>query len=87
MELNGKIAIVTGGGNGIGRGIAMELAGRGAKIVLGEIVVDAAEQVAQEINSAGGDAIAVGTDVTDQESTGLAYSRPRSSNSAGWISS
>ena len=69
MELNGKIAIVTGGGNGIGRGISLELASRGANIVLGEIVVDAAEQVAQEIEAAGRDAIAVETDVTDQAST------------------
>ena len=69
MELSGKVAIVTGGGNGIGRGIAMELASRGAQIVLGEIVVDAAETVAKEIEAVGREAIAVKSDVTDQAST------------------
>ena len=69
MELSGKVAIVTGGGNGIGRGIALELAERGADIVLGEINVESAKQVAREIKAAGQDAIAVETDVTQQAST------------------
>lgn len=64
MGLEGKIAIVTGGARGIGRGIALELAKRGAKVVVNyHTNADAANEVVQLIKH-GGDAIAVQADVS-----------------------
>ena len=62
-DLKDRIAIVTGAGRGIGRGIALELAREGAAIVIPEIDPDSAESVAEEIRAAGGRALAVPTDV------------------------
>lgn len=54
----GRIAIVTGGGSGLGEAIGKALAARGAKVVLSDIRLDAAERVAAEIGKAGGTASA-----------------------------
>lgn len=59
MKLKGKIAIVTGAGRGIGRAIALKLAGEGADIVVGDYVLEGAESVAEEIKALGRRAIAV----------------------------
>jgi 3-oxoacyl-[acyl-carrier protein] reductase len=68
MQLAGKVAVVTGGGRGIGRGIALELARRGAKVVVNyNSRPDAADEVVQIIKQAGGDAIAVKADVSQLE--------------------
>jgi NAD(P)-dependent dehydrogenase (short-subunit alcohol dehydrogenase family) len=64
IRLDGRVAIVTGAGAGLGRAHAMLLAERGAKVVVNDLG-PAAEQVAQEINAAGGEAIAAGGSVTD----------------------
>lgn len=66
--LKDKVAIVTGGGQGIGRGIAHELANAGAKLVIADLNKDAADIVATEIEEAGGSAIALLLDVTDAAS-------------------
>jgi len=67
-QLNGKIAVVTGGARGIGRGIALELARRGARVVVNyHSRADAAEEVVQLIKQAGGDAIAAQADVSQTE--------------------
>ncbi len=68
QQLDGKSALVTGGGRGIGRGISMILASRGAQVCVSDIDTASAEQVAAEINEGGGDAFATGGNVTDIDS-------------------
>jgi NAD(P)-dependent dehydrogenase (short-subunit alcohol dehydrogenase family) len=73
--LNGKVAIVTGGGSGLGEAIGKALARDGVKVVLSDIRLDGAERVAREITSAGGVASAVQQDTArpaDSEKT-VAY--------------
>ena len=66
FDLSGKIALVTGGSRGIGRAIAVELAARGAAVVVNyNKSPEAAEQVVKEITSAGGRAAAFQADVSD----------------------
>ena len=64
MELTGQAAIVTGGGRGIGRATALELARMGAAVVIAELDGAGAERTAGEIRAGGGKALAVVTDVT-----------------------
>src|SRR4029079_19075056 len=55
--LDGKVAIVTGAGRGIGRGEAIELAREGARVVVNELDADAGQAVVDEIAAAGGEAV------------------------------
>jgi meso-butanediol dehydrogenase / (S,S)-butanediol dehydrogenase / diacetyl reductase len=66
MRLAGKVAIVTGGAQGIGRGIALCMAKEGADIAIADLKFEEAAQVADEVKAAGCKAIAVKTDVTKQ---------------------
>lgn len=66
LKIKNKIAIVTGGGNGIGRAIALRLAEEGAKVVVVDIAERDAEKVAQEIREKGGEAWPMGADATDE---------------------
>jgi NAD(P)-dependent dehydrogenase (short-subunit alcohol dehydrogenase family) len=66
MDLNGKVAAVTGAAGGIGAAIACALAKAGAKVVLGDIQGDKGQEVARQINANGGHAVFVQHDTTDE---------------------
>lgn len=67
-EIAGKAAVVTGGGSGIGMGLAKELARQGAAVAIADINLDNAEKVATEIRAAAGKAVALECDVCDRGS-------------------
>lgn len=66
-RLAGKVALVTGGGQGIGRGIALALAGRGAAVVVSGRTEATLKAVVDEVGGRGGRAFAVTGDVSDRE--------------------
>ena len=74
IRFDGRVAIVTGAGTGLGRSHALGLAARGAKVMVNDLGVgrdgqgassEAAEAVVEEIRAAGGEALSHGTDVSD----------------------
>lgn len=75
IRFDGKVAIVTGAGGGLGREYALELARRGARVVVNDLggdrtgagASDAAQKVVAEIEAAGGEAMANGASVTDYD--------------------
>lgn len=67
MRLRDKVAIITGAGAGLGRASALLFAEEGAKVVIAEHNPERADRVAGEITAAGGTALAVHVDVSDQE--------------------
>ena len=67
MRVTGKSIIVTGGGGGIGEGIAMRLAAEGANVVVNDIHIEHGERVVRDITSSGGYASFFGGDVTKSE--------------------
>ena len=66
MMLQGRVAIVTGAGGGLGRAHALYLAGQGAKVVVNDLGQEAADRVAAEIVAEGGEAFGVAASVTDE---------------------
>ncbi|NKZ14221.1 acetoin reductase [Mycolicibacterium septicum DSM 44393] len=68
MTLQSKVALVTGAGRGIGRGIALRLAREGADVALVDVVPDGINEVAGEIDEIGAKATTFVTDVSDRDS-------------------
>jgi len=68
MDINNKTAVVTGGGNGIGKALCTALAEAGANVVIADIELDAAEAVKAEISETGARCLALAVDVTDEGS-------------------
>lgn len=64
MRVKDKVAVITGAGRGLGRAYALALAKEGAKVVVNDIDLEAAEVVVKEIKDAGGEAVANGSDVS-----------------------
>lgn len=69
MELSGKVAIVTGGGQGIGKAICLELAKAGADLAVADVREDTIQQVVQEIEGLGRKALSIMVDVSKWEDT------------------
>lgn len=75
ISLDGKVAVVTGGASGIGRGIAREFASLGATVVIADLEEEQAEEAAGEIRGSGGKAKALQVDVTSEESVAGLFGR------------
>jgi 3-oxoacyl-[acyl-carrier protein] reductase len=75
MRLQGKVAVVTGGGSGFGEGIATLFAREGAIVLVADIQAEAADRVARAIAQAGGKADAVRADVTKDADTAVMIRR------------
>lgn len=73
MRFDGRAIYVTGGGHGIGRAVALRLAGEGGLIAVSDIDAAAARQVAGEIGATGGTAFATSCDVTSTASVGASF--------------
>lgn len=69
-ELDGRVAIVTGGGGGLGEGICATLAAAGASVAVADVSREKAERVAELASSRGARCVAVETDVSDRRSVG-----------------
>jgi NAD(P)-dependent dehydrogenase (short-subunit alcohol dehydrogenase family) len=68
IDLSSDVAVVTGGGSGIGEAIAMLLAEAGARVAIADLSEQAAKSVAEQITGKGGRAIGVGLDIADPDS-------------------
>lgn len=69
MDVAGKVAIVTGGGNGIGRAVAHHLAGLGAKVVVVALHQESVDRVVAELKEAGGAAVGIAANVSSEADT------------------
>jgi 2-hydroxycyclohexanecarboxyl-CoA dehydrogenase len=90
--MSNRVALVTGGAQGIGKGIATILGEQGFRVAVADLNLGAAEETAKEISAAGGEAIAVQIDVTSGDAVRSAVAEVESAlgpieivvNNAGW---
>ncbi|WP_165075656.1 SDR family NAD(P)-dependent oxidoreductase [Paludisphaera rhizosphaerae] len=75
MKLQGRVAVVTGAGSGIGRAIAVRLAAEGARVVVAELDEGRGEETVSAVRESGGDATAIPTDVSRSESVAALYAK------------
>lgn len=68
-RLKGKVAIITGGAQGIGRACALGMSHEGCRIVIADLNLEKAQEVVKAINADGNEAIAIRTDISDEEQT------------------
>lgn len=66
MKMDGRVAVVTGGAQGIGRALALGLAREGAKVVIADLQANKAESVAKELSDLGTEALALEVDVANE---------------------
>lgn len=94
IDLDGRVAVVTGGGSGIGEATAKLLARANAMVVVADIAEDAAKRVTSDIHDAGGSALALAFDVADAASVGAGIEQVRAdagpirivvNNAATWV--
>lgn len=90
--MSNRVALVTGGAQGIGEGISRKLAAQGFRVAVADLDIEAAQQTVKEIAAAGGAALAVPVDVTDTASVRAAVEQITAElgpveiavNNAGW---